>query len=353
MKRLLLFILLVPIAVATIAAAQLVPERPGPRPPAAGPSADNAPRWSEEDFYKKPMGRPNVARAGTDLNVVSSVIGNTRVHEAEKRDTFLDLARYYDLGFNEMAEANPGIDEWIPPIGQALMLPMQWVLPDVEYKGVVVNIPEMRLYYFYPSNGKTVMVSTYPVGLGRDEWRTPRGKFRVRGKTVNPTWVLPESIRAEHRREGKPAPPFVAGGAPDNPLGSRRIELTLPMYAIHGTNIPWGVGMQVSHGCIRLYPEDIEDLFPHIAVGTPGEFTYQPVKLGARDGRIYLEVHKDIYSLTPGLYREAQRLIERSGWQDRIDLERVELAINEQSGVPMDVTRLTYAPRGITQTARP
>jgi L,D-transpeptidase ErfK/SrfK len=337
MRRILLSLLLVPLTMAATAMA-----------------ADNTPRWSEEDFYKKPHGvRPYVARAGNDLAVVSSVIGNAKFYEAQQRDTFLDIARYYALGFNEMIEANPGVDQWIPPVGQALMLPTQWVLPDVAYKGIVVNIPEMRLYYFHPSNDKTVMVTTFPVGLGRDEWRTPRGKFRVRGKTVNPTWVLPESIRAEHRRDGKPAPPFIAGGSPENPLGSRRIELTLPMYAIHGTNIPWGVGMQVSHGCIRLYPEDIEALFPYVAIGTPGEFTYQPVKLGARDGRIYLEVHKDIYSLTPGLFREAQRLIERRGWQDRVDPDRVELAVNEQSGVPMDVTRDGIAPASFAQTARP
>jgi len=338
MKRILIALLFVPVTMAALSAA----------------AEDNTPRWTEEDFYKKPNGvRPYVARAGSDLSTISSVIGTATFYEAEKRDTFLDIARYYDLGFNEMAEANPGVDEWVPPVGQALMLPTQWVLPDVEYKGIVVNIPEMRLYYFHPSNGKIVMVSTFPVGLGRDEWRTPRGKFRVRGKTVNPTWVLPESIRAEHRREGKPAPAFIAGGSPDNPLGSRRLELTLPMYAIHGTNIPWGVGMQVSHGCIRLYPEDIEALFPYVAVGTPGEFTYQPVKLGAREGRIYLEVHKDIYSLTPGLFREAQRLIERAGWQDRIDPERVELAVSEQSGVPMDVTRDGIAPARVAQTTQP
>jgi L,D-transpeptidase ErfK/SrfK len=304
------------------------------------PPSGNTPRWSERDFYEKPSSaRPYVARAGTSLDTVSSVIGTARFYLVEDRDTFLDVARYYSLGFNEMVDANPGVDTWVPPVGQALLLPTQWVLPEAEYKGIVVNIPEMRLYYFFPSKDKTVMVSTFPVGLGRDEWRTPQGRFKVRGKTVNPTWVLPESIRAEHRRDGKPAPASIPGGSPDNPLGSRRIELTLPMYAIHGTNIPWGVGMQVSHGCIRLYPEDIEALFPHVAINTPGMFIYQPVKLGARDGRVYLEVHKDIYQLKPGLYQEAQRLIDKAGWQNLIDPARVELAVLEHSGVPMDITR--------------
>ena len=204
----------------------------------------------------------------------------------QKKDTFLDIARYYDLGYNEIEEANPGVDPWIPPPGQIVLLPTEWVLPDVEYKGLVVNIPEMRLYYFHPAAQGTVIVNTFPVGLGRDDWRTPSGSFKVVEKTVNPRWVLPESIKAEHRREGKPAPDFIAGGDPDNPLGKYRLRLTLPLYGIHGTDIPWGVGMQVSHGCVRLYPEDIERLFPMVPVGTPGQFIYQPVKVGARDGRV-------------------------------------------------------------------
>jgi L,D-transpeptidase ErfK/SrfK len=126
---------------------------------------------------------------------------------------------------------------------------------------------------------------------------------------------------------------------PENPLGKHRLELTLPLYAIHGTNIPWGVGMQVSHGCIRLYPEDIARLFPRVRVGTPGEFLYQPVKIGMRDGHVYAEVHKDIYGQVIGPYREALRLIDKFGWRSLVDLRRLERAVVEQSGVPMDITR--------------
>jgi L,D-transpeptidase ErfK/SrfK len=250
----------------------------------------------------------------------------------------LDIARFYDLGYNEITEANPGVDPWIPKPSQMILLPTAWALPDVEFKGVVVNIPEMRLYYFRPGAEGTVIVTTFPVGLGRDDWRTPEGKFRIRGKTVNPTWVLPESIKAEHRRDGKPAPDFIPGGAPDNPLGRYRLELTLPLYGIHGTDIPWGVGMQVSHGCVRLYPEDIERLFPMVPVRTPGEFVYQPVKVGVRDGHVFLEVHKDIYDMTPGPYREALRLIDKSRLRSCVDFGRIKRAVLEQSGVPMDVT---------------
>jgi L,D-transpeptidase ErfK/SrfK len=300
---------------------------------------DLANGWTEEMFTEKASAaRPFVAVAGHDPQRAHTVIGTSRFYQVQKNDTLLDIARYYDLGYNELAEANPGLDPWIPAPGQLILLPTSWVLPDVDHTGIVINIPEMRLYYFRRGAEGTVIVTTYPVGLGRDDWRTPQGKFRIRGKTVNPRWVLPESIKAEHRRDGKPAPNFIEGGAPDNPLGKYRFELTLPLYAIHGTDIPWGVGMQVSHGCVRLYPEDIERLFPVVPVHTPGEFVYQPVKVGVRDGHVYVEVHKDIYQLTPGPYREALRLIDKFGLRSRVDLERVKRAVTEQSGVTMDVT---------------
>jgi len=297
--------------------------------------------WTDDVFQNKvSLGRPFVAVAGKDLSRAHGVIGSTRFYQAQKNDTFLDVARYYGLGYNEMAEANPGVDPWVPPVGQVLLLPTEWVLPDIDYNGVVVNVPEMRLYYFRQLGDGSSIVTTYPVGLGRDEWRTPEGKFKITEKTVNPTWVLPESIKEEHRRDGKPAPDFIAGGAPDNPLGKYRFRLSLPLYGIHGTDIPWGVGMQVSHGCVRLYPEDIERLFPMVAVGTPGQFIYQPVKVGARNGHVFIEVHKDIYDTLPGPYREARRLIGKYGWSTRVDFDRVQRAVLEQSGVPMDVTLL-------------
>jgi L,D-transpeptidase ErfK/SrfK len=299
----------------------------------------SAREWTDDMFNQKvSAGRPYVAISSTDQNRAHTVTGSTRFYQVQNKDTFLDIARFYDLGYNEITEANPGVDPWIPKPGQIILLPTEWVLPDVEFKGVVVNIPEMRLYYFRPGAAGTVIVTTFPVGLGRDDWRTPEGKFRIRGKTVNPTWVLPESIKAEHRRDGKPAPDFIAGGAPDNPLGKYRLELTLPLYGIHGTDIPWGVGMQVSHGCVRLYPEDIERLFPMVPVGTPGDFVYQPVKVGVRDGHVFVEVHKDIYNMTPGPYRETLRFIDKFGLRSRVDFDRVKRAVLEQSGVPMDVT---------------
>ena len=295
--------------------------------------------WTDDMFNQKvSAGRPYVAIWSTDQNRAHTLIGSTRFYQVQNEDTFLDIARFYDLGYNEITEANPGVDPWIPKPGQIILLPTAWALPDAEHKGVVLNIPEMRLYYFRPGAEGTVFVTTFPVGLGRDDWQTPSGRFKVVEKTVNPRWVLPESIKEEHRRDGKPAPDFIAGGDPENPLGKYRLRLTLPLYGIHGTDIPWGVGMQVSHGCVRLYPEDIERLFPMVPVGTPGEFVYQPVKVGVREGHVFVEVHKDIYNMTPGPYREALRLIDKFGLRSLTDFDRVKRAVLEQSGVPMDVT---------------
>ncbi len=296
-------------------------------------------RFEEADFLRKriPVYAMPTPRNGTP---VDTVIGEVRTHRIQKGDTLMDLARYWDLGYNEIVDANPGIDPWVPPVGATILLPTEWVLPCCTYQGIIVNIPEMRLFYYRPAPGDpgTTMVHTMPVGLGRDDWRTPRGKFKIRDKTVNPQWNIPESIRQEHIQERGDYRTFIPGGAPDNPLGRHRLSLTLPMYGIHGTNIPWGVGMQVSHGCVRLYPEDIERLFPLVSVGTPGEFVYQPVKVGRRGGAVYVEVHQDIYGYTPALYQETTSAIARLGVAAPIDEETLLTALEDANGIPLRVT---------------
>jgi hypothetical protein len=234
----------------------------------------------------------------------------------------------------------------------------------------VMNIPEMRLYYFYPTpiagrrrirkakfthtayaesrhpkaHGATkarasggahpTVIYTFPVGLGRYDWRTPTGVWTIRDKTHNPTWVVPDDIYQEHLERDGEAEHVVEGGDPDNPLGHYRLALTLPMYALHGTNVPWGVGMEVSHGCVRLYPEDIERLYFHTNVGTPGRFVYQPIKYGWRGGSLYVEVHDDLYGVYPGLWRHAVELAKSQGLLANIETIKLEKAIEEKTGVP-------------------
>jgi L,D-transpeptidase ErfK/SrfK len=210
--------------------------------------------YTEEDFYAKP--NPSYTIPTPVNGGPTTVIGEARAYRVRKGDTLMDLARLYSLGYNEIVDANPGLDPWVPPIGATVILPTQWVLPNGSYSGLVVNIPEMRLFFYRRGREPgTTEVFTYPVGLGRDDWRTPTGSFHVSGKTVNPQWNIPESIRKEHIEERGDYRTFIPGGAPDNPLGNRRLELTLPMYRIHGTDP--GVGMQVSHGC-AAHPEDID-----------------------------------------------------------------------------------------------
>jgi L,D-transpeptidase ErfK/SrfK len=258
----------------------------------------------------------------------------------------MDLARYYDLGYNEILEANPGIDPWVPPAGATILLPTEWILPCCTYEGVIVNIPEMRIFYMKraPGDPGSTIVYTYPVGLGRDDWRTPSGKFKITGKTVNPQWNIPESIRKEHIKERDDPRTFIPGGAPDNPLGKYRLELSLPMYRIHGTDIPWGVGMQVSHGCVRLYPEDIERMFPLVPVGTPGEFTYQPVKIGRRGGAVYVEAHKDIYGSRPAVFRDTLAEVAKLGLAASTDQTLLLQALDDSGGMPYRVSPDPQAP---------
>jgi L,D-transpeptidase ErfK/SrfK len=304
-------------------------------PPVALAEPDpSALRYTEEDFFRKSL--LDIVydyELDQDFRREKSVIGSRRFYTAQSGDTFLDIARFYGLGYNEIDAANEGVDPWLPERADAILLPTEWVLPRTEGKGVVVNIPEMRLYYF--RDGR---VYTYPVGLGRDDWRTPKGQFKIQGKTENPQWVIPDSIREERIREKGLYDRAIPGGDPRNPLGKYRLELSMPGYRIHGTNKTYGVGMQVSHGCVRLYPEDIERLFGMVNVGSPGEFLYQPVKVGSRGGRIYVEVHADIYTLMPGLYGEARRLLSERAWLPYVDADKLQRAVEEQTGLPVDIT---------------
>ena len=211
--------------------------------------------------------------------------------EAEFEDTLLDIARHHGIGQEEIVNANPDVDRWLPGAGTQVTIPSRYILPDAPRKGLVLNLPEMRIYYFpEPEQGEPAQVQTYPVSIGRMDWNTPLGETRITEKRKDPPWYPPQSVREEHEREGDPLPRVVPPG-PDNPLGRHAMRLALPSYLIHGTNKTFGVGMRVSHGCIRMLPEDIEYLFPQVPVGTPVQIINQPVKAGWYGGELYVEVH--------------------------------------------------------------
>jgi L,D-transpeptidase ErfK/SrfK len=219
------------------------------------------------------------------------LIGEVRSVEAVHEDTLLDLARRNNLGYEEIELANPGVDPWMPGDGTVVVLPTRFILPPVPREGIVLNVPEMRLYYYpKPKRGEQPVVITYPVSVGRMDWKTPVGVTRVVAKDANPSWTVPDTILAEHAAKGDYLPKVVPPG-PDNPLGRFAMHLGIKGYLIHGTNNPNGLGMRVTHGCMRLYPDDIAALFKIVPVGTPVRIVNMPYKVGRHAGQLYLETH--------------------------------------------------------------
>jgi L,D-transpeptidase ErfK/SrfK len=223
-----------------------------------------------------------------------SVIGEPQIVYTKEENTFSDLAREYGLGYDEIVAANPDIDPWLPGEGTPVLLPTQYVLPDVPQRGLILNIASKRLFYFPEvAEGAPVQVLTYPIGIGRVGWETPLGDTTVISKARDPSWYVPASVRRERAELGNPLPAIVPPG-PDNPLGHFVLKLDMPGYLIHGTNQPYGVGMRVSHGCVRLYPENIEPLYDMVGLGEPVTIINEPYLAGWRDGELYLESHSPL-----------------------------------------------------------
>jgi L,D-transpeptidase ErfK/SrfK len=227
------------------------------------------------------VGSPPVATHFFTLDPAhDDVVGVNQRTLATAEDTLPDIARRFNLGYEEIVRANPGVDPWLPGEGREIILPTRFILPNAPREGIVINIPAMRLFYF-PKHEKDepATVFTYPVGVGRVGWVTPEGTTKVIKRTLDPTWTVPPSIRKEHAEMGDELPPVVPPG-PDNPLGRHSFTLGWVGYLVHGTNKPYGVGMRSSHGCIRLYPEDIAHLFDSVPLGTPLRVVNQPLLFG-------------------------------------------------------------------------
>jgi len=242
------------------------------------------------------------------------IFGNVETVETRYEDTLIELARRYSLGYEELTRVNVGVDPWLPGAGTRVVIPGQRLLPPGPREGIVVNLPEHRLYYFpKPKKGEKPIVMTFPVSVGKMDWRTPLGETRVVAKRKNPSWYPPASVRAEHLARGDPLPAVVPSG-PDNPLGTRAMRLGIPggSYLIHGTNNPDAVGMAVTHGCLRMYPEDVERLFDAVPVGTKVTLINEPIKIAIVAGELWLEVHPPVNSegqtVEPDLADFEQRL---------------------------------------------
>ena len=223
------------------------------------------------------------------VNTHDAIVGHTQAYVARYEDTLLDVARRFGMGLAEMQLANPGVDLWLPGEGTTIRLPTRFILPAAPRSGLVINVPEMRIYY-YPKGGE--VVHTWPISIGRVGWETPLGETRIVRKAVRPSWTPPDSIREEYLERGEILPRVVRPG-PDNPLGSHALYLGLPAYLIHGTNRPYSIGMRVSHGCVRMYPEHVVELYELAKTGTPVTLVDQGVKAGWHGNELYMEVHPE------------------------------------------------------------
>jgi L,D-transpeptidase ErfK/SrfK len=288
-----------------------------------------------------------VAAGATDFPLPpdgDDVVGEIYFVEVRDGETLVDIARAHDIGQEQLRRANLAIDRWLPAPGTPVLIPSRYVLPDAPHEGLVLNLPEMRLYHFPPQSGDAVpRIHTYPVSIGRADWATPLGETAVVAKQRDPPWYPPESLKAEAAAEGRSLPDVVPPG-PDNPLGGFALRLGIPGYLIHGTNRPFGVGMRVTHGCIRMLPEDIARLFERVAVGTPVRIVDQPVKAGWLDGVLHVEVHPPLEEDTTrqaDLFRHTlelvyARLTERPAVLDAAALRD---AVDARHGIPVAVSQ--------------
>lgn len=260
-------------------------------------------------------------------DLTGTLIGAKRSHKIDGKDTLIDLAVDYGIGYNEIIAANSTIDPWVPKEGTEVVIPTSWLLPGLMENGVMINLAELRLYYFFTID-KRRYVKTYPVGIGRQGLQTPTGEFKITSKVKDPVWKIPLSIR----KEDNTLPAFLPPG-PDNPLGKYWLELS-DGYGIHGTNRPYGIGRRVSHGCIRLYPEDIEVLFKYIKTGTEVRIIDEPVKAGTNNGKVYVEVHRSGPD-NPDLISVAIKKLSENNLLSRINTVLLIEAVNKSTGLPV------------------
>jgi len=270
-------------------------------------------------------------------------VGEMKEISAKYEDTFVHLSRDYNLGYIEMRAANPYVDPWVPGANRKLILPTRHLLPDAPRKGVIINLPEMRLYYF-PKNGDAPI--THPIGVGREGLDTPTGVTKITRKKDGPTWRPTPRMRKED-----PTLPVSVPPGPENPLGTHALYLGWPQFLIHGTNKPYGIGRRISSGCIRMYPEDITTVFGQVPVGTAVQVVDQPLKFAWIDNRLYLEANA---TLQQSIQMEERGEVTRSEmtqveedlvtkyageWADKIRWAAVRTAIRERNGYPVEIAR--------------
>ena len=291
--------------------------------------------------------KPNATHR-SEVEPGNDIVGYVQKTVIGKEDTLPDVARRFDVGYEEMLAANPGVDPWLPGVGREVVIPSQFILPAAPHEGVVVNVAAMRIFYYPPhKKGEPESVYTHPIGIGKVGWKTPEGTTKIVGRQKDPIWVVPKSVRAEHAEDGDMLPAQVPPG-PDNPLGQYEFRLQWPSYLIHGTNKPYGVGMRSSHGCIRLYPEDIAVFFELIPIGTKVTVVNQPYFFGWRDGTLYFQAYAVMEDDSRNWSKDSKRLLANllnpklrgkiAEHDKEIDWQRVGDLAHAPRAVPVPVT---------------
>ncbi len=276
------------------------------------------------------------------------VVGVVQLTTTSKEDTLTDIARRFNVGYEEILRANPHVDPWLPGANKQIVVPTQFILPNAPRQGVVINIAAMRLFYFPKHKaGESQVVLTHPIGIGKVGWATPEGVTHITRRQKDPVWRVPVSVLKEHKENGEVLQPVIGPG-PDNPLGEYAFYLQWPSYLIHGTNKPAGVGLRSSHGCIRLYPEDIAQLFEMVPIGTEVRVVNQPFVFGWQDGQLEMQAF-DVLEDDPRDWKKAQRkLLSKSlaaslqkqlkSHDEQVDWQLVSSLAHDPRGVPVVIT---------------
>ncbi|MBT4963017.1 MAG: L,D-transpeptidase family protein [Francisellaceae bacterium] len=268
-----------------------------------------------------------------------NIIGGVQTVESQRGESLGDIGRRFDIGIYEMIEANPKVNPWSIGSGKKITIPTQFILPPGPKSGIVINLAEMRLYFYHPDQK---LVTTHPIGIGRKGWRTPIGTAKIIQKKKDPAWYPPDSIRESYERKGKSLPNVVPPG-PDNPLGQFAMRISIPGYLIHGTNKPGGIGVRSSSGCIRMYPEDIESLFYKTKLGTQVSIVHIPYKVGKKNGHYFIEAHEP---LSEKYYQNvSQQEMFKKAFEDANasslhvqDWDDAEDMIDQSNGLPMAIS---------------
>lgn len=293
--------------------------------------------------FSQPQPEAVVATHEFELADGENMVGTVAAISTQENDALPDIARHFGLGFNDISIANPEVSPWTPQPGSRVLLPLQFILPDSPHKGIALNLANMRLFYYPQKHSDKVY--TYPVGIGRQGWNTPMGLTSIVAKNANPSWYVPESIHREHAEKGD-ALPKVVGSGPDNPLGLYAMRLAIPGYLIHGTNKPYGIGMQISHGCVQLYPEDIEVLFKKATVGMPVRILHQPYLTAWHRDMLYLEAHEPLSKWAKdkaGLKQQVTEKLHKISAQKSVSVDwgKVERILQRADGMPTPILMQT------------